>query len=72
MAVKSSTCKCDVCGPIAELLLKTDGADDGSGDKAEIEKYAAQLSITKPTEDGSTNNNDKSTPAPGYFLAIKV
>lgn len=60
LANKSRTVDCDTCGSILNLLLD-DSAEDN--DKAEIKKYAAQLEMTKPKEDGQGDSATTATDA---------
>ena len=68
LANKSRTVDCDTCGSILNLLLD-DSAEDN--DKAEIKKYAAQLEMTKPKEDGQGDSATTATGKLTIFISLR-
>jgi len=53
LALRSRSFICDICGPICDLLLDESSEEDK--DSEEIKEYAAQLTMTKPTETNQEN-----------------
>ena len=59
LAERSLNYVCEQCGKTADLLLPVDDEAENSGVKSEIDKYAKEVTISRPaaTAAASANNN---------------